>query len=392
MIESTFMRTLALFILGCVVWWGSIARVFTPPGSTQFDPNKNHPLAQELLANYVHHWQSSESRDKLLSDLHAANPEWDLMFRLFLVGALANAAERDARWKKTAVTTIDVIIRDTLQKERQYGQSYFLLPYAAARPFVVQSPAGNQFVDGEIAWMMGMRRLLHNDSVWRKLHRDRVALIERRMRRSALLSAESYPDENWVFCNTVALAAIRMYDTLEGSDHSELFTNWLTVAQSRLSDSRTGLLISSYRFNGTRLDGPEGSSIWMSAHNLSWIDPRFGRTQYDRARSLLGRSLFGFGYAREWPPEGSSPMDIDSGVALPLLGAGPSSSAMSLLGAVTFADDDFAGQILASLNFGAFPVRTADGLRYQASNALGDSVIMYALLQGAIRRRALQSS
>ncbi|MCB1318413.1 MAG: hypothetical protein KDK27_20750, partial [Leptospiraceae bacterium] len=182
------------------------------------------------------------------------------------------------------------------------------------------------------------------------------------------------------------------YDELEGSDHSKLFANWLTVAQSRLSDSRTGLLISSYRFNGTRLDGPEGSSIWMSAHNLSWIDPRFGRTQYDRARSLLGRSLFGFGYAREWPPEGSSPMDIDSGVALPLLGAGPSSSAMSLLGAVTFADDDFAGQILASLNFGAFPVRTADGLRYQASNALGDSVIMYALLQGAIRRRALQSS
>ncbi|MBI2893872.1 MAG: hypothetical protein HYY06_09995, partial [Deltaproteobacteria bacterium] len=54
---------------------------------------------------------------------------------------------------------IDRIIDETLRLEREQGQTYFLMPYANARPWVAR-PARSIFVDGEIAIMIGARRLV----------------------------------------------------------------------------------------------------------------------------------------------------------------------------------------------------------------------------------------
>ena len=42
-----------------------------------------------------------------------------------------------------------------------------------------------------------------------------------------MLCAESYPDECWMFCNTVALAAVRVGDRLDDQDHSAFFAEWV---------------------------------------------------------------------------------------------------------------------------------------------------------------------
>ena len=102
--------------------------------------------------------------------------------------------------------------------------------------------------------------------------------------------AESYPDECWMFCNTAALAAIRMSDALDATDHSALFHKWLRTAREKLVDRQTGLLVSSFTLEGRPKDGPEGSSIWMSAHCLQLIDAKFAADQYRRARRRAGTS------------------------------------------------------------------------------------------------------
>jgi hypothetical protein len=108
------------------------------------------------------------------------------------------------------------------------------------------------------------------------------------------------------------------------------------------------------------------------------------RDQYWRAKRELGRGLLGFGYAREWPASGVGPRDIDSGPVVPLLEASPGSSGLALLGAAAFEDWDYLSQLIASLDFAAFPVRRQGRLHYAASNRVGDAVVLYALVQGPL--------
>jgi hypothetical protein len=126
----------------------------------------------------------------------------------------------------------------------------------------------------------------------------------------------------------------------------------------------------------------------MSLHNLLLVDPDFARDQYRRARHEIGRTLLGFGYAREWPASHVGAMDVDSGPIVPLLEASPGSSGLALLGAGAFGDDAYFAALSASLELGAFPVRERGGLRYRASNQVGDAVTFYSAVQGPLWQAA----
>tara|TARA_R110002072_G_scaffold244706_1_gene404054 strand:- start:1303 stop:1947 length:645 start_codon:yes stop_codon:yes gene_type:complete len=202
---------------------------------------------------------------------------------------------------------------------------------------------------------------------------------------SATLCAESYPDECWAFCNAVALAAIRAGDRVLGQDHSAFLAAWIEKAKQTLVDPKTGLLVSKFTLEGEVGDGPEGSSIWMTLHCLWIVDQDFARDQYQRARAELGRTLLGFGYAREWPPSWGNHADVDSGPIVPLLEASAGSSGLALLGASTAGDRDYQASLIGSLELAAFPLRSeAGGLRYGAGNQVGDAVLLYSLVCGPL--------
>ena len=152
-------------------------------------------------------------------------------------------------------------------------------------------------------------------------------------------------------------------------------------------DPATGLLISSYTLDGHRLDGPEGSSIWASAHALALVDPAFARDQYARARRELGAGVVGFAWAREWPRGSPGGRDIDSGPIVPILDVSPGASGFALLGASAFADDDYLASLITTLDFAAFPVRAQGTQRYDASNQVGDAVLLYAISFGPLWAR-----
>jgi hypothetical protein len=181
---------------------------------------------------------------------------------------------------------------------------------------------------------------------------------------------------------------MRLADRLDGTDHSEVINAWLVLAKQKLVHPQTGLLVSSFTTDGTPMDGPEGSSIWLVAHCLQVLDPAFARDQYDRARRELGQSHCGFGSAREWPVKWRGPADIDSGPIIPGLNISAGSSGLALVGAASFGDDEYLASLAATLDFAAFPKRTQGELKYCASNQVGDAVMLYAAVLGPLWAKA----
>ncbi len=369
---------------GC--WAASVHLLFEPELEEFVTAEGVSPRAHALSVRYLELWSDPDELAAGHAAIRASNPEWDFMGRTYLVLALANMALREPENEARYLETIDAVIADTLAREHSEGVYHFLMGYAHARPFVAQ-PARSIFVDGEIALMIGARRMIEDRDDLALLHRERVALMVERMEVSPTLSAESYPDECWTFCNTTALAAIRIADVLDGSDHSDLIEGWIDLARRDLVDPETGLLIASYTLDGQPLDGPEGSTLWMAAHNLQLVDPEFAADQYERAHRELSRSVVGFGYAREWPVSWVGPVDVDSGPTVPLLEANAGSSGLAVLGASAFGDDETLQQLLTSLELAGFPHRQGGGLAYAASNHVGDAVLLYALSCGPLWER-----
>ena len=373
------------FLSASLIWLPCMHLFFQPDLDDYLSAGEIAPKAEALAARHLEIWADPGAGHQEIEKMRGSNAEWDFMGRTFFVLALANMALRNPAQKPTYLAQIDRLIEQTIRAEREEGLYFFLMDYARNRPFV-ETPARSLFIDGEIALMLGARRIVAEKASYKRLLRRRVGVIVERMNKGPVKCAESYPDECWTFCNTVALAAIKISDVLDGTDHTAFFNAWLKTAKANLIDPSTGLLISSFNLNGVRGDGPEGSSIWLAAHCLELIDEAFARDQYTRAKKELGRSLLGFGYAREWPESSAGPPDIDSGPVVPLLEASPGSSGLALVGAAAFGDRDYFAQLCASLNFAAFPVEQGGALRYAASNQVGDAVMLYAMVLGPVWR------
>lgn len=343
------------------------------------------PARSRLVAALVEGQVAAAAGDT--QRMRAVNPEWDFMRRTYTVLALANlAVGAEGAERARLLQAIDGIVDATLRDDASLGPRHFLMAYARRGPF--EDPESRSlFVDGEIVMMLAARELVEPRPATRTAARERGARITRTMARSPSMSGESYPNECWTFCNTTALAALALLDRVDGADsvqHAALAAQWVHYAREHLLDRTTGLLVSSYTYDGGTLDGPEGSSIWMSAHNLLLVDPVFAEDQYARARRELHGGAFGYAWAREWPRGAAMRPDVDSGPIVPWLDASAGSSGLALLGASAFGDREYLGGLLASLELAGF----REGGRYLASNQVGDAVVLYALTFGPLWRRA----
>lgn len=405
-------RRLAATVLSLVVaasvWLPSLHLFFRPDpaelglsagaqaGAPAVQAGPLSPRARALLDQQLALWEGTapltQERAAALERMRSTNAEWDFMGRTFLVLALSNAALREPQGAPRFLAIIDRIVDETLAVERERGPLHFLMSYATRAPFVVQ-PARSAFLDGEIALMIAARALVAPRPALAAELEARIEALRWRMEQSPVLSAESYPDECWTFCNTLALAAMRLDDAARGGRRGEeLARRWVAVARERLMDPTTGLLVSSYTVDGRHLDGPEGSSIWVASHALLLVDPELAREQYARARRILGAGFLGFHWAREWPAGRAGAVDVDSGPIVPLVEASAGASGLALIGASAFGDKDYLSGLVTTLDFAAFPVREGGRLRYAASNQVGDAALLYALTLGPLWARAARAA
>ncbi len=367
-------RKIVAFGCGTALWLGCLRL-----GVDAVRPTPDE-LADQLTVGLAAGWEDGPDRTE-----RAVNPEWDFMSRTYVVLALANEALADPERAQAVVPIVDRIIDSTLEAENEGGVHHFLLPYSRRGAFR-DSRGRSLFVDGELALMMAARQMIAADDRYLARLRERVGFIEAAMEAGPALSGESYPNECWTFCNTTALAALAVADAATGDDHSDLGRRWVERAKADLVDEETGLLVSSYDWDGNHLDGPEGSSLWMVSHNLLLIDPEFAEDQFRRSKASLSRDFVGFGWSAEWPRGHGKFADVDSGPVVPLLDASPGSSGLAILGASAFGDEDMRDDLLRSLEFAAFPVHDGAQTHYAAAGTIGSAVVAYALRFGPLWR------
>jgi hypothetical protein len=382
LLQKSILAVVALAV-AAGIWLPSVHLLFKPNLDRYVSGEGIPPKARALAARHLALWSDPELRAGEITKMRQNNAEWDFMARTFFVLALGNMALREPEAKDQYLEIMDAIIDETIRLEEANGAHYFLMAYAKYGHFR-SSDGRSLFVDSEIALMLAVRRLVEEKEAYKPLLAERVEAMVAYMQESPVLSGESYPDEAWMFCNTTALAAIRIADVLDGTDHSDFIGRWLEVAKRELVDPETGLLVSSFAFDGKPKDGPEGSSIWMVAHNLLLVDRAFAEDQYRRAKDALSASILGFGYAREWPQSWVGPMDVDSDPIVPFLEISAGSSGMALIAASAFGDEAYLSSLLTSLNFGGFPIEKDGQLRYAASNQVGDAVMLYAMVLGPV--------
>ena len=382
-----FAVALLSLIVATAIWLPSLHFFFRPRLSSFRQGDAIAPKARELANRHLHLWEDPAAREVEVARMRSSNAEWDFMGRTFLVLSLANMAIDEPAQRERYLRVIDTILDETLALEREKGMFFFMMDYARAGSFRA-NPARSVFLDGEIAMMLAARQRVAREPRFDQPLQERVDAIVQSLSQGPVMCGESYPNECWMFCNALAVAAVKMSDRLDSRDHSPFINQWLATVKEKLIHKESGLLVSSFTYDGQPMDGPEGSSIWTVAHFLNFVDPDFARDQYARARAQIGRSMLGFGYAKEWPPTWAGPMDVDSGPIVPIVGASAGSSGQALLGAASFQDDAWLRELLTSLQFAGFPTRDGDRLSYSASNQVGDAVLLYAMVCGPLEREA----
>ena len=338
-----------------------------------------HPRAQDILSEQVDAWESADGVPESYAQMRGINAEWDFMGRTFMVLSLANLALEHPADADELVGMMDALIEDTVDAEARHGQKHFLMPYGRHGGW--KGSGRSLFVDGEVALMMTARRVVDPDR-WGPELRPRIDTLATDLEAEAL--AESYPDEGWLFCHSMALAALRLHDHVEGTDHSGLAADWVERAEAELVDPDTGLLVSSFTRDGQWLDGPEGSSIFLSATNLALIDEDLAQAQYDLAARELGGNLVGFGYAREWPRSWNGPVDVDSGPIVPIIDASPSASGFFLLASRAFDDRGNHRRLVRALDAADAVIAMDPEMAAMADNPVGDAVLLYAFTFGPL--------
>ena len=345
-------------------------------------------MARELAASQVAAWD--EGRRDVARQV---NPEWDLGHHTFFALGLTNLAiDAAPALRETYRAEVDAVIAEV----RARPQQHFHLAYFEG---TFEDRRGRSlFLDGEVLLMLAGRLAVWPDPARHAELVDLANVIVAEMAAGPALMGESYPNECWMFDNTLALAALAVTTHVLGHpvDGADALTRrWLANA-ARLTDPHTGLLVASTTWKGATLDGPEGSSAFAVAHFLDLVDAPMAQDQYDRAKRQLVVRPLGFAYAHEWPDAalwGKDPLparagmpDVDSGPVIPLVHAGAGASGMAILGAAAFHDDALLAELVTAMELAAFPERKNGTLRYRATNGLGDAVVLYAMAQGPLWR------
>jgi hypothetical protein len=386
--------SLGILLVSLIIWL-PVIHFFFKPDISHYLPGTGVGLkSKQIEQQCSSYWNFSETFVPGQLSKIEQNPEWNFMSRTYMVLGLANMALREPGNTEKACQMMDKIIDDTLFLEKQFGQQYFLLDYGRGNRAWIINPPRSIFIDGEIALMIAARRAVLEKKEYQQELLSRIAVMTDQMQKSPVFCAESYPNECWIFCNTIALAAMRLSDRLDNTDHSFFFAQWISQAKKSLIDPKTGLLISAFTIDGQPVHcgrGPEGSSIWMACHMLQIIDSVFAQDQYIRAKKELAGNLLGFGYSREWPKASSETIDIDSGPVVPWCQASPSASGLALIAAASFNDREYFSSLVTSLNGFAFPEINNDSLNYLLSNPVGNSVVFTAFNTGSLWKKVQES-
>ncbi|MGW6198734.1 hypothetical protein ACWF0M_21485 [Kribbella sp. NPDC055110] len=167
-------------------------------------------------------------------------------------------------------------------------------------------PQYGVFYAGWTNWLRGgLIALGHSDAADRDTFTSESVEIATAFRTAKTPFLAAYPGQAWPVDSVVAIASLRLYDTVVAPRFGQTARNWVTTAKTKL-DPATGLLPHQVV---PQVSGARGSSQAMIQRFLIDIDPAFARTQYEIFKDKF---VTGLG-VREYPKGIAGPGDVDSG-------------------------------------------------------------------------------
>lgn len=213
---------------------------------------------------------------------------------------------------------------------------------------------------------------------------DDSAEIARAFEAAATPYLQAYPGQAWPVDSTVAMASLRLHDTLLPPRYAAVASRWVTDVRARL-DPATGLLPhTADPETGELGEVARGTSQSMITRFLIEIDPPFARQQYLRFRDLYVTRPLGLGPAvREYPPVVTHATgDVDSG---PLVLGTSLSATVVTIGAARVQGDFALATALASYGeLAGVPVSTPWTKRYGLGVVpVGDAFVAWSKVSSA---------
>jgi hypothetical protein len=240
------------------------------------------------------------------------------------------------------------------------------------------APSHGVFYRGWTTWLRGgLLRLERDPTELSRFTADAEALGSA-FDAAASPYLQAYPGEAWPVDSTVAVAALRLHDTLLPARFGGTVQRWLRGVRERL-DPRTGLL--PHRVDpttGAPLDVARGTSQSMIQRFLVDIDEAFAAEQYLRFRDRYVVRPLGLGPAvREYPNGMDGPGDVDSG-PLPL-GVSLSATVVTIGAAQVHGDGRLAGALANYGEVAGLPVDTPWTKRYAlGALPIGDAFLAWS--------------
>jgi hypothetical protein len=240
-------------------------------------------------------------------------------------------------------------------------------------------PPYGVFYAGWTNWLRGGLLTLRDDPAGRaRLEADSQTLAAAfDASPSPFLTA--YPGQAWPCDSTVAIASLRLTDTVTGTTRfAPTVDRWVTRARGLL-DPATGLLPHYVDpSTGALVDGSRGTSQAIIQRFLVDVDPVFAREQYLRFReTFLDRPLGLVPAIREYPHGVAGAGDVDSGPLI--LGISLSTTVVALGAAQAQSDHALAGALANVGEFAGVPLTTFRTKRYALGLVpIGDAFLAWS--------------
>lgn len=239
---------------------------------------------------------------------------------------------------------------------------------------VLESDRGHIGYYGHLNLMLGCYALLNNDGQFRELHQSISDAIARRMRKYPHRNVETYPFETYPADNTVAVASLRISDMTQGTDYSQLISEW--IEQSKLIEMPPyGLIVFQIdSITGKPLQECRGSHIGWNSFFLPLIDEKYADIQFERFKRYMLRRIPCFSAFKEYPKGNFFRMDCDTGPVI--FGIGGTATGFSVAGALWSKDERLLSELLRSIEAVGTSVTKKNMKRYILFPVVGDAIML----------------
>jgi hypothetical protein len=104
------------------------------------------------------------------------------------------------------------------------------------------------------------------------------------------MNLQTYPGELIYMPDMlVAIVSLKQYADLTGGTYRSTVTHWMSRAQRKWIDGKTGVLVSFLEEGGEQVEGlpVKGSYSALNCYYLTLIDKDFARKQYEKVKTLF---------------------------------------------------------------------------------------------------------